>query len=617
MRKFAYVPALCALVAVASGCSNDKSKSIAAFTPDFGSVGVRFVVPPMPESVNPNLAATGSSFVSETDYSGFVPDADYNAEDMSHVALWGNGFNGHDVTYAATALQPGIYTFAYLEPDSDNAVQGWVDVDPGGTEMIDFLNRWYNNIPQMRESLAFELELAGGTKMRDTSIFQGFAKQLQAFERLESQLAAAIRAERQAQAETTFRYNEFLRNAEILLLPSETEFFHPTTQPAIRDAELATVREGTPLSKIVLLADANASTWKLKRINSVYSELNRCKIVLMEEADRLQRRKRFYTLTDHIYNHDKLFVHNELRLQQTLAAIDQINDQVSELRDRRMALAFVNEIAAPDGNYRTISAEESDLNREKTVLQARMAQINSLFNEADENSAKRVILERNRQDVMRAIEQIDQQLAAVDQARYALRRMNEGTEVIHRQGNWRLMTAAMAPEDVPFTVRRAVEQEALMTVRVEPTDTMFVPSTTRMTAMPPLIFPDYTTYTYHNQNGHVQLVAETSSGWTTFDDLSVTTYTYDGDGTTTTVSDRSFQDQNDREARTVNASSKSNGRSRSNRNHSTTNNTNNSKSKSRKTSFNDDSRTSNRDNDDTDCQICPLFKIFVPPCWGK
>lgn len=598
MRKCAYVTALIAMVAVASGCSTNKSKSMASFTPDYGSVDVRFVVPPMPENTDSNLATTGSTHVNEAGYTGFVPVAGTDPETMSHVALWGNGFNGHDVTYADTALQPGIYTFAYLKPDQDKAVQGWVDVNPGGTDMIDFLNRWYENIPQMRQSLAFELEMAGGTKMANPSVFEGFAKQLAAFDHLESQLGDAIQEEKQAEAEAANRYNEYLRSAHILLLPSKTEFFQPTTQPTFTDAELASVEAGTPMNKIVMLADADNSTWKLNRINSVYSELNRCKTVLMAEADRLQRRKRFYTLTDHLYNYDKLFVSNELRLQQTLSAIDTVNDQINELRQRRMALAFVNELVAPDGQFRTLDNEASDLNREKTVLQASQAQINQLFNEAKENSAKRVILERKRQEVNHGIEQIDQQLAQIDQARVALGQMKTGTQVINRQGNWRLMTASLSPDNIPYAVRRAVEQEALMTVRLEPTDTMFIPSNTKMTAMPPLVFPEYTTYTYHNDNGHVQLVKETNHGWTTYDGMSTTTHTYGDNDKTTTVSYHGDGHQ-------------------TSHNGSTSSNSTTMQKTSYQEKTSSHAKHSNQNDDGSKCHIPGLLKIFVPPCWGK
>ena len=158
------------------------------------------------------------------------------------------------------------------------------------------------------------------------------------------------------------------------------------------------------------------------------------------------------------------------------------------------------------------------------------------------------------------------------------------------------MTASMTPDDIPFAVRKAVEQEALMTVRMEPTKTMFIPSNTRMTAMPPMIFPDYTTYTYHNMNGHVQLVSESSSG-------SMTTYenwTYDDDRTVT----------NNRSSNAKTVSSKSNKSSWSKK-------SKNSKSTTRKVSHsNKSSKKKNQKKQKSGCDIdCPFFKLLVPPCW--
>lgn len=512
MRKFAYTTLPVAALALAAGCASSGSSSTTNFTADLSSVGVRFVIPPAPETTASNLASSGAAYADLAGYTGFVPVSEINDGESSHVALWGGGFNGQDVTFASTALEPGMYTFAYLNPDSDSAVQGWLDVNPGGTQILDFLTRWSANIPQMREAMAYEIELSGGTTSTNPFYLDGFAKQLGAFERLERQLNSAIAREQQAQAESTEQYNEFLRNAEVLLLPSPTGFFHPTTQPAVSEAELAGVRGGTPISKTVLLADADTMLWKLNRINEVYSELTRCKIVLTEEADRLQRRKRFYTLTDHIYNYDKLFVHNELRMQQTYAAIDQINENIRELRERRMAMAFISELVAPDGSFKTLDKEESDLGREKVVLQARMNQINQLFNDAPENSDKRVILERHRQEVTHGLDTIAEQVATVAQARIALEAMNKSTDVIHRQGDWRLMTASLVDADIPFNVRRAIEEESLMTFRLEPSKTVFVPSTTRFTSMPPMFSPDVTTFTFYNPNGNVQLVSQRSHG---------------------------------------------------------------------------------------------------------
>jgi len=141
-----------------------------------------------------------------------------------------------------------------------------------------------------------------------------------------------------------------------------------------------------------------------------------------------------------------------------------------------------------------------------------MNQINRMFNDAPEDSDKRVILERHRQEVMHEMETLESQVAMVAQSRIALGEMNNSTEVIHRQGDWRLMTASLVDTDIPFTVRRSIEAESLMTFRLEPSKTLFVPSSTRVTTLPPMFAPDFTTFTFHNPDGNVQLVAEHSDG---------------------------------------------------------------------------------------------------------
>ena len=84
------------------------------------------------------------------------------------------------------------------------------------------------------------------------------------------------------------------------------------------------------------------------RPSGVARSLAGCRAVLSEEVDRLERRKRFYMITDHIHNHDRKFVENEMRIQQALNAIDQLGEQIADIRERRMALSFVNGLVAPD-----------------------------------------------------------------------------------------------------------------------------------------------------------------------------------------------------------------------------------------------------------------------------
>lgn len=462
-----------------------RTASNVTIQPDFAKVSVRFVMPPEPgriasEIVEPSarLAADASMTMLAEQPTGTPKFT--NKSDLVHVALWGGGFDGEDVTHSSASLEPGAYTFAFLDPDTSTAVQGWINVNARDTEMIDFLQNWRNSIPEQKQWLAYDLEIQGKLKGGNTNAFTSFAHQLRAYDRLANQLDQAIVEEMRARAETTRNYDAFLQSAELLVLPGGEEFFSPTTKAAFSAEDLDRVRSGETMSKMLLVADYEDAQWKLRRVNNVYGELMRCKSVLTEEVERLERRKRYYTITDHLYHHDRAFVENEMRMQQTLSAIDRLNEQTADLRERRMAFAFISELVASNGAFRPLDMEQHDLMRERVVLEAKKHRLELLFDETDEQSHKRISIQRNRQQVMRAVEEIDEQLDQLAEARIALQTLRKTSNVIHRQGDYRLIASSFVDQDIPFRVREAIEREAIMTIRLEPTDSMFVPRKTRV-----------------------------------------------------------------------------------------------------------------------------------------
>jgi hypothetical protein len=100
----------------------------------------------------------------------------------------------------------------------------------------------------------------------------------------------------------------------------------------------------------------------------------------------------------------------------------------------------------------------------------------ALVGEADENGPRRIALERERQRVIRNIEEIDHQFDILAEARSVLDHMKDTTFVIHRQGDSRLITATFVEPDAPFHIRDAIERQCLMTVRLQSTDTQFDPN---------------------------------------------------------------------------------------------------------------------------------------------
>ncbi|MCH7839390.1 MAG: hypothetical protein IID38_04025 [Planctomycetes bacterium] len=444
-------------------------------------VSVRFLVPPEPERYTERTGQATTGLVVDSGYQGFAGNdaarhgSSFNPE-SKHVALWGESFSGRNVTYSLTALKPGNYTFALLDQDEAKAVQGWIHVATTGTELVDVLRKWRNDIPEQKQGLAYDFELQNNLQTRNAKVFKSFARQLRAFNQLERELDAAIDREMQTQAHAQMRTGGFLHNIEVLLLPGDNSFFRPTTQPAFSKQELDRVRSGEAASKMVLVADYAKAEWKLRHIHRLSDDFQRCKAVFTEEAQRLARRKRYYMLTDHLYHHDRKFVENEMHLQHCLATIDRLNEQIAELRGRRMGLAFVTELFAPEGSFQVLNDEKNDLRREEKVLEAKMHRLNQLFEQANEDSSRRVTLEQDRQWVHRAMEGLNSELARLDEAQKALQTMKDSSRVIHRQGDYRLLASSFVNQDIPFFIRQTVEREALMSIRLQAADNVLVPT---------------------------------------------------------------------------------------------------------------------------------------------
>lgn len=496
-----------AIVGCGGGKSSWWSSEQANMRPQWqdSAVAVRFVMPPWPAQYSDSYEAQAWDWSSPSDTtaeagysesvkltsSGFDGDVPHAPGEAYHVALWGGPWAGHNVTYTAAPLVPGDYTFAFIDQDKPAAAQGWLHVNNYGFNTLDMLKKWRAEIPRQKKWFAYDFEVKGRVRGGEPLALKSFLKQMRAYDRLERQLDLAIEREIQVEAQRQQWQNEFFHQTEVLLLPGQTGIFHPTTKPAFSEQDVNQLWNGQSVSKVLLVADYNTNKWKLDHLNQVYGDFGRFKSVLMEEADRLQRRKRYYTLTDHIYQHDQKFVQNELQLQLTYTAIDHINEQLAQLRERRLGLAFVNELFAPDTSWKWLSQEQQSLQREKVVLQAQKAQVDALFQQVDEASPQRIAFERNRQEVIAAIEQIDVQITQLGSARVALQTLKNQSDIIYRTGETSVLAASWIDHSIPFSVRDAIEHESLMTVRLDKADNFFAPSQVNSAWMQKVSSPVY------------------------------------------------------------------------------------------------------------------------------
>lgn len=445
-------------------------------------VSVRFATPPMPERLAVNFPSdttnqTLADTAGELDPDSYIVQASATPPPAAFtVALWGGQYNGDDVTFTEAPLYPGNYTFGFWNHDHTTAMKGWINVNNTGNDLVDTLNTWIRRIPQQKRWIAYNHEIHGKLEAADAAVFQTFAKEIRAFDQLERDLKQMVRNEVWMESVTQKKHSDMLNDSVVLFLPVGGDFFHPTTLPTFDNEDIAHVEAGDPITKVLLVADAVDTQRKLNLVNNVTRDLIGCRAVLAEEVNRLEQRKRYYLTTDHIYHHDRKFVENEMQLQQTLAAIDQVNEQINCVRERRLALAFTAGLVAPDRLFDPIDQEHRDLAELRTVLETEQQRFDVLFEQAHEDSPRRVVLQRLRQRVRHEIEDINRNLDMLNDARVALESMKGASKIIQRQGDTRLLAASFVQSKIPFNVRQAIENDAVMTVRLEKSTAGLLPS---------------------------------------------------------------------------------------------------------------------------------------------
>jgi hypothetical protein len=485
MRHKVLVTATLAALLVCTGCM--RSMTSTTYRPDATALTVRFVLPTEQERYAGGDQHTDTQLVVDSAYEGFsgsdeVVDAPHFLPGAYHVALWGGSYDGANVTTRSTSLVPGSYTFAYFDHPHDALMQGWLDVRTTGSDLLSMLTKWRDWIPEQKKRLAFAFEIDGRMREADPEVFQSFQKQIDAYDQLHRKLQQAIDTERRVLEKRRGQVRDLFDSADVVIMPGQNPFFRATTEPAFTEADLDDVRAGNVVTKLVMAANYQEARWKLRQLDQLYDDVSRFKEVLKQEVDRLERRKGLYLLTDHLHRHDKRFVENEMQLQYTLGLIDRINRQTSDLREHRMALAFVTSLFAPDADFAALDQERQDLMRERAVMEAERQRLDRLVEEIDQNSTRWVTHERHRQDAMAGIESLDQQIADVDHVKTVLMTMNDSTDVIHRYNDMRLVATTFVADQLPLGVRNAVEREAMMTVRLQTSDKVFAPGLTGVAA---------------------------------------------------------------------------------------------------------------------------------------
>ena len=141
--------------------------------------------------------------------------------------------------------------FAFVNPDEGSMIQGWLDINYGGMDILDVLNKWKNGIPEQKQRIAFDMDIKGRMSGARGLTFENFADELRAFDRLEHRIEEAIAEELSARAARQQRVDNLLSGTDVLVLPGDDGIFHPTTRAAFTEDELTAVQSGKALTKII------------------------------------------------------------------------------------------------------------------------------------------------------------------------------------------------------------------------------------------------------------------------------------------------------------------------------------------------------------------------------
>ncbi len=466
MTRVLTLVAVLAVPLMMVGCATTTTTTTDAQSPDWtpdARVTVRFYRP------DPVQRFAERDVWQESQLASDAFDASVIKEEP-RIMLWGNEFEGRDVTFRDVFLEPGPYAFGYWSDDGDTLFEGRMSVNLTNQSLIQMLKTWKQEIPRQKAWLAEDFELRGKLQTSDARVFKNFAKQLRAFERLEREIDQLIVQEAQQQHEMAVLNQQMLDMSRVLIFPGGGGFSHPTTLAAFTEQDVQRAQDGDPVGRFIIVADAEMSKTKLRGINRLHKSFQACKAVVAEEIDWLERNKRFLITTDHAFDWDREFVKNEMRLQQALSVVDRINEQIADVRERRMAQAFVHQLVAQGANHQPLEEEKRDLLDEQAVLQAKLVAINGLMQESDPTSPRFIALERRQTRLQRAIDNIDARVNEVNTSQEVLAQMFNSSNVIYRQSGTRLVAATFIEPDAPFDLRESLEREAMLTVQFSLSD---------------------------------------------------------------------------------------------------------------------------------------------------
>jgi len=379
------------------------------------------------------------------------------------AALWGGDYHGADVTFTQTPLSPGFYNFAYWDGAQNADLVGSIRVSSTSSDLAETFRRWKASLPAQRQRAAYGFEIEGKVANADTKQFDSLKKRLSAIDEFEKELDRAIDREMDRREAQEAQQRELLSTAVVHLFPGQG-YHYADQAPAFAAADVTRANSGETVTKAVLVADHKQVQSRLRDVDRLGQKLSYLRDSLRDKVRRLEGAKALRSI---VFRDHKAFTQNEERLRSAMEELDNVNERLGDLRSRRLALALTGELFSPNGGFAPLETEMALLDQERAVLSAELERANALFARSNAISPQRVQLERRRQRVQHAMNQIEQQSAFVADARSALAQMRDESAVVYRQGVMKLLAATTFNEQFPMSLRDAIEHEAVMVVRLQ------------------------------------------------------------------------------------------------------------------------------------------------------
>lgn len=452
-----------------TGCTHMLSSSAHRIHPD--AVSVRFVMAP-----DAGMDDESAMSLASDEWQWNAPPAG-----TCQVTLWGGRFDGTDVTHAAVPLESGAYSFQFADPQSDTFCEGVLNVNPTD-DLLDVMSAWRGQLAAEKKWLDHEAKMYGG--FADAAEYNRFQRKIYSFERLDRRLDALIQAEQRDESHAPGSMARALNFKDLLLLPTGPRgYYTTTTRPAVSTADLASLHEDAPLTKIVIAVDHRRVVSKLRRLAALSRELMHCRAAFAEDIEHVQRSKRLFTLTARLDDQGRPFMRSDRGQRSALAQIDKLNTYITACRDRTLALAFAAELIAPGGRLEYVDEVVSHLGRQRRMLETKELRLDEMLASASDQSPRKMILQRRQQQVAASMMMLQDRIARVDHVRAAMVSLAESTEVIHRQGS-AVVATMMMDETVPTCLADAMLHESLMTIHLSAADQTMFPTMTTMNDAP-------------------------------------------------------------------------------------------------------------------------------------